>query len=125
MLALLFFFTGVMHFVHTETFMQVMPSYLSMHRELVLISGFFEIAGAVGLLIPALRRLAAIGLVTLLLAVFPANIEMSVRSEYFAELFHVPPWLFFVRLPLQIVLIYWVLQATKIATCLRSEKECS
>jgi uncharacterized membrane protein len=113
-LALLFCFTGTMHFVDPATFIAVMPPYLPWHRELVLVSGFFEIAGGLGLLVPwvPLRRAAAIGLVLLLLAVFPANIEMAARSEHFASLLHVPAWLFFVRLPLQILLIYWVIAAT-------------
>jgi uncharacterized membrane protein len=74
---------------------------------LVWISGFFEILGGVGLLIPMLRRAAAAGLILLLMAVFPANIYMAMRPDRFADL-HLPVWTLWARLPLQALLIAWV-----------------
>jgi uncharacterized membrane protein len=85
------------------------PGYLPAHRELVLISGAAEIAGGAGLLIPRTRRYAALGLAVLLFAVFPANIWMAQHHDRFG----VPPWLLWIRLPLQIPLIYWALRYTR------------
>ena len=82
-----------------------MPSYLPWPRELVLISGVAEIAGGVAILIPRLRRLAGWGLIALLLAVFPANLQVALHGW---EGVHIPQWLLWARLPLQVVLIAWV-----------------
>lgn len=58
----------------------MMPSYLPWHAELVWISGVFEILGGVGLLIPATRRFSGWGLLALLVAVFPANLNMALNN---------------------------------------------
>lgn len=84
-----------------------MPPYLPYPRALVLVSGFFQIAGGVGVLIPRLRRAAGLGLVLLLVAVFPANVHMAVQAEQL-EGISVAPHLLWLRLPLQGVLIAWV-----------------
>ncbi|MDA1017731.1 MAG: hypothetical protein O3A00_25145 [Planctomycetota bacterium] len=51
-----------------------MPSYLPLHSELVYLSGVCEIVLGVLILIPGYSTLAAWGIVTLLIAVFPANL---------------------------------------------------
>src|SRR5271165_1250033 len=81
--AALFITSGVGHFVATDLFVKIMPPYIPFHRELVLLSGVFEIALGVLLLFPKTTRLAAWGLVALLIAVFPANIYMFQRHELF------------------------------------------
>ena len=82
-----------------------MPDYLSYHLELVYISGAFEIAGGLGLLIPKTRIYAGYGLIALLIAVFPANINMALNSAQFQN---IPTYLLWLRLPVQFVLIAWV-----------------
>jgi len=101
---------GVAHFVITRTYEGVMPDYLPAHRELVLISGAAEIAGGIGILIPQTRRAAAWGLVVLLIVVMPANIWMAQHAERYPGL---PLWAIWLRLPLQLPLIWWALQYTK------------
>jgi uncharacterized membrane protein len=71
--------------------------------ELVYISGFFEIAGGLGLLAPQTRRPAAWGLLALLVAVFPANIHMLVNEVYLPDMPR-EPWLLWARMPLQFVM---------------------
>ena len=78
--------------------------YSSPARDGLPVAGLSEIAGGIGLLIPALRRAAAWGLVALLVAVFPANVYMAMEQ---------PNLLLWGRLPLQIVLIWWVLWCTR------------
>ncbi len=83
-----------------------MPRWLPAHDPLILSSGVAQILGGIGLLVRRTRRAAAIGLILLLIAVFPANIEM-LRVH---ELRGVPWWketLLWLRLPLQAVLIWW------------------
>ena len=83
-----------------------MPQWLPFPLALVYVSGAVEIAGALGLLIPALRAEAAWLLVALLIAVFPANVNMAVHHIYFPGLPRNPA-LLWVRLPLQGLLIAW------------------
>lgn len=110
--ALLYASAGVSHFVFTDKYAAIVPPYLPWHHFLVYASGIAELAGAVGLLIPALRRAAAWGLVVLLIAVFPANVYMAaVHVRVTSE--PIPPALLWLRLPLQAVLIWWLIWATK------------
>lgn len=97
---------GIAHFAATDVEMRIMPPYIPWPRAVVLVTGVFELLGAIGLLIPRFRALAGCGLFVLTLAVTPANIYMLQH----ADLFSVPYWLLVVRLPLQaalLVLILW------------------
>ncbi len=105
----LFVLAGVGHFAAPEAYMRIMPPYLPYHRELVLISGACEVALGVLLLIPKTSRLAAWGMIALLLAVFPANVFMYQNADRFA----IPPALLLLRLPLQGLLILWAYAYTR------------
>jgi uncharacterized membrane protein len=89
-----------------------MPDYLPFHSEAVYWSGFFEILGGFAVLIPKLRTLARWGLISLLIAVYPANIYMAMNPNLFPE-FSV--LLLYVRLALQFVFIIWVFKATEMS----------
>jgi len=80
-LALFFIVAGVNHFLTPEIYYGMMPPWLPAKAAANLISGAAEIAGGLGLLIPALRRPAAWGLIALLIAVFPANIQVAVQGH--------------------------------------------
>ncbi len=110
-LAAAFVGAGVLHFVKPRMFEAIVPPSLPSPRLLVYLSGVAEILGGVGLLIPGLREWAGWGLAALLVAVFPANLYMAQRSDRFARL--APRWLLLARLPLQAVLIAWVLWAAR------------
>ena len=108
--ALLFITSGITHFAKPDMFVRIVPPFLPWPLGLVWISGFFEIAGGLGLLIPTLRRPAGIGLIALLVAVYPANIYMATNDVPFGDT-HVPWWGHAIRLPLQFVmiaLVFWV-----------------
>ena len=107
--AALFVGGGVMHFVAPEVYLKIMPPALPFPRALVLVSGVFEVALGVLLLVPATSRLAAWGLIALLIAVFPANVYMYQHPE----MFHVPPLALLLRLPLQGALILWAYAYTR------------
>lgn len=102
LLTLLMVTMGVLHLFLPAPFVKVMPSYLPYPLQLVLISGVCEIAGGLGLQLTLTRRWAAFGLIALYIAVFPANINMALHANQFG-----PAWLFWLRLPLQILLIWW------------------
>lgn len=101
---------GVNHFVNPDFYVGIMPPYMPAHRELVLLSGVFEVLGGLGVLVPAIRSLVGWGLILLLLAVFPANLHMALNPELFSD---VPVWALYVRLPLQVVFIVWAWWATR------------
>lgn len=105
--ALFFMSVGVSHFTNPKMFVDIVPKFLPAHELLVYISGVAEIAGGAGLLIPFLRRPAAWGLLALLLAVFPANINMAVNRLPFNGK-DVPVWALWLRLPLQFIGMYWI-----------------
>jgi len=81
--AALFLTSGVSHFLLTRFFVAIMPPYLPLPYAAVYVSGVFEIIGAIGLLLPAYRRPAGIGLFVLTILVTPANIHMALNPELF------------------------------------------
>ena len=109
-LSLFFINVGVDHFINPDFYLNIMPDYLPFHAEAVYLSGFFEILGGIVVLVPKLRALARWGLISLLIAVFPANIYMAMNPNVFPE-FSLA--LLYFRLPLQFVFIFWVLKATE------------
>ena len=100
----IFILAGINHFLNTNFYLKIMPPYLPWHLFLVYLSGVFEIILGALLLIPKFSRLAAWGLIALLVAVFPANIYMAMNTELFPE---INPMLIWLRLPLQFLLIAW------------------
>jgi uncharacterized membrane protein len=105
LLTMFVMFTGVLHFVRPQPFVDIVPACLPCPLALVYISGVFEILGGIGLMIPQTRRYAAWGLIALFIAVFPANVNMALnRLPFMGEVHPVANW---VRLPFQLVLIWW------------------
>lgn len=105
---------GVNHFVNPGPYLAMMPAELPArsHAALNYISGAAEILGGLGLILPATRRLAAWGLIALLVAVFPANVNMAVNDLPLGDQ-KVPSWLLWARLPLQALFIAWVYLFTR------------
>ena len=100
-----FLFAGTMHFLKPRPYVAIVPDAMPRKREIVFASGVAELAGGAGVLVPRTRRLAGWWLIALLVAVFPANVNMAVNAERFRS---VPEALLWVRLPIQALLIAWV-----------------
>lgn len=98
LLAILMVGAGITHLVNPDFFLKIMPPYLPFHLELVYLSGCFEIALGVLLLVPRFSRLAAWGIIALLIAVFPANIYLFQNQE----LLPASPMVHLLRMPLQL-----------------------
>lgn len=109
LLAFFMVIAGVMHFVRPQFYMKIMPPYLPFHLELVYLSGFFEVAFGVLLLVPKFSRFAAWGIFALLIAVFPANIYLYQNQE----LLPASPIVHLLRLPLQGVFLLWAYWHTR------------
>jgi uncharacterized membrane protein len=97
---------GITHFVKPEEYAKIVPPQFGDKFAMVYISGFFEILGAVGLLIPFVSVAAAWGLIALFIAVFPANIYQAIHSIPIENIPH-HPLLYWFRLPFQAVFIAW------------------
>jgi uncharacterized membrane protein len=111
-LALVMVVAGSLHFVATDAYVAIMPDYLPLHRELVYLSGTFEVLGGLGLLWHRTRGAAGAGLIVLYLGVLPANINMAVHDIQPAG-FHIPALLLWARLPFQLVFIYWAWRVSR------------
>jgi uncharacterized membrane protein len=97
---------GTTHFLTPVPYVRIVPAMLPYPLALVYLSGFFEIVGAIGLLIPWVSQAAAWGLIALFIAVFPANINMAVNDISIEGVPHLPI-LYWARLPFQAVFIAW------------------
>ena len=108
---------GVSHFTTPGFYRQIVPPILPAASLLVVVSGIAEIALGTLVMMPATRRIAAWGLVALLIAVYPANVYQAL---YRPELVDPPAWMgqpsqaaLWVRLPMQFVLVYWAWRYTR------------
>ena len=106
-MGLLYVIAGTTHFANTNFYLRIMPDYLPWHLGLVYLSGAFEILLGVLVVVPSTTRLAAWGLIALLIAVFPANIHMAVHQIPMQEGAAPNPVALLLRLPFQAVLIAW------------------
>ena len=109
LLAIFMITAGIMHFANPAFFLKIMPPYLPLHKELVLLSGVFELVLGVLLLIPQTSRMAAWGIVALLIAVFPANLYLYQHQDILPA----SPIIHFLRLPLQGLFILWAYWHTR------------
>ena len=101
-LFLWFFIGGIAHFVATDAEMRIVPPYVPWPRAAVLLSGVFELLGAIGLCRRPSRRAAGAGLFLLTLAVTPCHVYMLQRPDLFPA---IPIWALWLRLPLQVALL--------------------
>ncbi|MEP7324200.1 MAG: DoxX family protein [Saprospiraceae bacterium] len=95
---------GINHFWNKEFYLKMMPPWVPWHNALVILSGIGEICFAILLIFPSTRSVAAWCLIVLLIAIFPANVQMMIN---FWNTSNPNLWIAIVRLPLQIVLIWW------------------
>ena len=110
-LVIMFLFTAASHFTEMKhDLVAMIPEPLPRGLWVVYLTGVLEIAGAIGLLIPRFRRIAAICLVLLLLAMFPANVNAALNGIPLRGRAPTSLWL---RLPMQVLFI-WMLWWTSI-----------
>ena len=95
---------GINHFWHEEFYLKIMPPWLPRQLELVWVSGFLETLFGILLIPGRTRSFAAWCIIILLVAIFPANIQMMLNYLHESN----PKlWISIVRLPLQLLLIWW------------------
>jgi uncharacterized membrane protein len=99
----MYIIAGLIHFWKPKAYLKIMPKWLPYHKELVFLSGFFEVLFGILILFPSTQAIGAWGLIATLIGVFPANIDMLFTK---AEKWWVTV-LLWLRLPVQFWLIYW------------------
>ena len=105
-----FIIAGANHFINTSFYVSIMPLYLPWHLELVFLSGVAEAGLGAFLLFRRWAKWAAWGMIALMVAVFPANLHMTMNTELYPS--H-SVWGLWLRLPLQGVLIAWAYWYTR------------
>jgi uncharacterized membrane protein len=111
-MGLAFLFTGTWHFTTPQVFDLMMPPYLPFPRRLIFVTGFFEILGGVGIIVPRTRRLAGLCLALLLICVVPANIHVAMNRIHLPGTPH-EAWYNWARVALQAVFVLWALWSSR------------
>lgn len=110
LLAGFFVLAGANHFMNKGWYLRIMPPWVPYPHGAVFASGAAEMILGAALLHRRTRRGAGWGLAALLLAIFPANLEMALHPERFPAF---RPWVLWARLPVQFLLIALALWATR------------
>lgn len=112
-LAAAYAFAGIAHLTRPGGFIAITPHWVPMSETVVALTGVAELAGALGLMIPGLRRAAGIGLALYALCVWPANINHALNDIPLGGV-HLSWWYHGPRLTLQPVIIWWALWASDV-----------
>jgi len=109
-MAIMLLFTALGHFKFSEGMSMMVPEFIPAKKQLIYLTGFMEVAFAIGLCIPDARRLAADLLILFFLLVLPANINAAQKSVDYQNATYQGRgvgylWL---RIPMQVFFILWV-----------------
>lgn len=112
-LALAYLVAGIAHLRSPGGFIAITPGWVPFPATVIFLTGLAELAGAAGLMVPALRKAAGIGLALYALCVWPANInhafnDIAIGGVHLGWAYHGP------RLALQPVIIWWALWAAHV-----------
>lgn len=103
--SILLFAAGVLHFVHEQSFRNIVPKTLPLRRTIVLVSGVFEMIFSILLWVKKGQHITRKLLAFFMIAVFPANVYMAVKKISFRPGKQANSWILWLRLPLQLPLI--------------------
>ncbi|HVA60195.1 MAG TPA: hypothetical protein VNG13_06630 [Mycobacteriales bacterium] len=101
--------SGVIHLVHPATFTPIVPRFLPWRTGLVETSGVAELTCAAGLW--RRDRWAGVAAAVLLVAIWPANLQQAITAQQGHDA--TTKVLAWIRLPLQVPLIWFALQSGK------------
>ena len=109
LMGIAYLLAGINHFVHPDFYLKMLVGFLPYPLALNIISGAAEIILGIGVMIPQTRKISAWGLILLLIAIFPANINMAIHSTEW----NFSAVVLYLRLPIQLLLIWWAYGYTK------------
>ncbi len=108
-MASIYIIAGLNHFRNPKMYLRIIPPFFSNPKLINTFSGIAEVILGTLLCIPFTSSAAAWGIIALLVAVLPANIYMFTNEK---AGFGLPKWLLLLRLPLQILLMFWAFTYT-------------
>lgn len=108
-MAFLYVLAGFIHFRSPNIYIKIIPSYLPNPKLLNQISGAFEILFGILLLFPQTIKIASWGIILMLISFYMTHIYMITNKKASMNL---PKTFLYLRLLLQIGLIYWAYQYT-------------
>jgi uncharacterized membrane protein len=103
-MAAMYIFAGVMHFIKPKAYLRIMPLYLPRHKLLVSLSGFAEIILGITLMIPILKNTSIYAIILMLILFLMVHFYMLSGEKASAG---IPKWILISRIPLQFGLMYW------------------
>ena len=109
-MSIMLLFTAIGHFKFTKGMALMMPDIVPFKKQLVLFTGFVEIAAAIGLMVPAMRYITSVLLIIFFLFILPANINAAVKKVNYEKGTYDGTginYLWF-RVPLQVFFIVWI-----------------
>ncbi|MFN8285896.1 MAG: DoxX family protein [Chitinophagales bacterium] len=104
LMGVLYIAAGANHFINQPFYTKMMPLGFPFPIEMVYVSGVAEMLLGLGLFLPFTRKISSAGIILLLIAVFPANVNMAMHYTQWSSGSSLP---FLLRLPLQLPLIWW------------------
>ncbi|WP_179335252.1 DoxX family protein [Winogradskyella costae] len=103
-MAAMYIFAGLIHFIKPKMYMRIMPKYIPNHKVMVYLSGTAEIVLGIGLCVPVLKAISIYGIIAMLAVFLLVHFYMLSSKRASAG---IPKWLLLLRLPLQFGLMYW------------------
>jgi uncharacterized membrane protein len=114
-MAFIYLLAGAMHLIVPQAFLPIMPAWVPQPLQVILFTGLCELFGAVGLLVPGLRRFSGVMLALYAVCVFPANIKHALDDLPIIDM-HTSWWYHAPRLLLQPVLVWMALYCSGVIT---------
>ena len=103
LMGIIYTILGIVHFTHTGFYRPLMPKFMPAHDLLIYLSGVAEILLGIGVLFPQTRVLALWGLISMLIVFLIVHVNMLFPSNGLG----ISPWILWLRIPIQFLLIYW------------------
>lgn len=104
---------GVLHFIHPDGYIKIIPHYLPYPQALNYIAGACEVILGAMLIFPITRNLGALLLIIMLVAFLPVHVTMLQQAPLRVGKLLVTPAIAWVRLfaqPLLMLWLYWHMQ---------------
>ncbi|WKK80500.1 DoxX family protein [Marivirga arenosa] len=112
-----YFIAGLNHFINPEFYIPLIPDYLTLKKEVNLISGLIEIALAIGLLLNPTRKIASFLTILMLLAFIPSHIYFIQIGSCIEGGLCVPEWIGWTRLiAIHPALLLWAWKSGRVSS---------
>lgn len=113
-LVIFYAIAGINHFWHPRGYIKIIPDYIPYPSLMNIISGACELIFSLMMIFPATRPLAGLLIVAMLAAFLPVHITMVYDAPMKVGKLEVTPFIAWVRVLLQPVLMYWAWWSTRV-----------